>query len=156
MLEREIGLANPISNNACPIPPTGITRIEHKSAINESDGYIDILIKISEHVRSVDENFWIVWGSSKGLPCKIDTLPAVLHAIVRPTVEVKLIVVVGGLCEGGAVIRITFYRLPEQVESVLKPFFFPSGDVWKSTQVQIVSCEITGWAFTGPANFSSL
>ena|SRR6516162_5999316 len=156
MLEREIGLANPISNNACPIPPTGITRIEHKSAINESDDCIDILIKISEHVRSVDEDFWIVWGAPKSLPGKIDTLPAVLLAIFRPTVEVKLIVVVGGLCKGGAVIWITFYRRPEQVESALKPVSFPSSDVRESPQVQIVSGEIARRTFTGPANFSSL
>jgi hypothetical protein len=58
-------------------------------------------------MRRVGEDLWIVRGASKGLPGKIDAFTAVPLAIVRPTMEVKLIVVVGGLCKRRAIMRVT-------------------------------------------------
>jgi hypothetical protein len=95
-------------------------------------------------MRRLGEDLWIVWGASKGLPGEISALTAVLLAIVRPTVEVKLIMVVGGLRKGRAIMWVTLYRLPEQVEGVRKPVSLPGSDVRESTQVQIVSGEIAG------------
>jgi len=52
--------------------------------------------------------------------------------------------------------RVALYRTLEQFERVLKPVSFPSRDVRECTQIHIVSGEVAGRTFTGPANFSSL
>jgi len=77
----------------------------------------------------MDEDFRIIGGASKRLPGKIDTLQAVPLAVVGPTVEIKLIMVVGGLGKGWAIMRVALYRTLEQFERVLKPVSFPSRDV---------------------------
>ena len=106
MLKRHIRATDPIPENAGPIPAARITRIEHKSTIRERHGYIDILIKISEYVCSVDENFWTIWGASKRLSGKLDGLAPGFLAIIRPTVEINLVIIVGNLGARGAIIRV--------------------------------------------------
>src|SRR5215475_3753258 len=103
MLQCEIWRTNPIPKNPLPIPPTCITWMQHESAINQRDRHVNILIKIAKHVRCVNQDFWIVRRVSKCLPSKIDTVQAVLFAILCPAVKIKPIVIVSNLNKGGSI-----------------------------------------------------
>src|SRR5437588_11694187 len=117
MFDRDIGLPGKIPQHGTPRPTASKARVESEATIDHAEGDIDVLAKISERERS-DGNLGVVGGEPDRPSSQIDTRATVCLQIIDPAVHFELLVTKGCQGEGGAVMRIAFDRLPEQVEGL--------------------------------------
>src|SRR5882757_309796 len=115
MLDREIGLPGKIPEHSAPQPAASKARVEGERTLDQSYGDIDVLAKIPEHERGTGKDIGVIRRGPERPAGQVDTLATAGLPVVRPAICVEQVVTVGRQGEGGAVMRIAFDRLPEQV-----------------------------------------
>jgi len=116
MFEREIGLAGKYPENAAPVPAASEARVEGETTVDQPDRDIDVLAEVSEDEGSECEDVRVLRAASKCPPSKADTGVPRRFRVFGPAAHLEPFVTKGRQGESRAVMRIPFYRLPEQVE----------------------------------------
>ena len=88
MLQCEIGLASPYSENAALVPTDSEARIKSETAIYQPYSDIDVLAERSQGYGRTAEDIRVVRGRTKCSPGEIETHEPVFVPVIRPAVEV--------------------------------------------------------------------
>src|ERR1700730_14709755 len=118
VLDRDVGLPGNIPQHGAPHPTAGKAGVEGKRAVDRADGEINVLAKKSEREGGGRKDLGVIWVVAERPSSEIDALATVCLQIIDPAVHFELMVTKGCQGEGGAVMRIAFDRLPEQVEGL--------------------------------------
>ena len=90
--------------------------LQGETTVDQPEGNIDVLAKISENEGSECEDVRVVRADPECLSSKVDTGPPGRFRVFDPASHLELMVTMSRQGESRAVLRIAFYRLPEQVE----------------------------------------
>src|SRR5436190_20492693 len=116
VLDREIRLTCVIPEHAAAPPTASRAWIEGGRTFDQRYAHIDVFAKISERKTRKGKGFGVVRSELECLPSQIDALAIVGLQVVHPIVRREHLMTIGSRGEGGPVMRIAFYRLPQQVE----------------------------------------
>ena len=90
--------------------------VEGQTAVDQADRDIYILAEISEHKGDECEDVRVVRANPECLSSKVDTGPPGRFRVFDPASHLEHLVTMSRQGESRAVLRIAFYRSPEQVE----------------------------------------
>ena len=113
MLDRDVVLARPESEDAADVPSARETRVERQCAIDQRHHRADILTEIGQRQGGIRQDARVVAGHFQGSPGEIGALQAVSRRIFAPIVKKQPITAERGPGEGGPVTRIARDRLLE-------------------------------------------
>src|SRR5208282_2625511 len=145
MLNREIGITGQIPQNAAQQPTASKARVEGERPFNQSYSDIDVVAQKSDREPGKGEDIGVVRGEPERPASQVETLATVGLPVVCPVVRRKELMTVGSQGEVGAVMRIAFDRLPEQVERPKDAVPLDWAPVRQCTQVKVVGGQIIGW-----------
>src|SRR5712671_2220195 len=116
MADREFRLPCPQSEPAAYHPAAGEAGVKRQSTVNQFDGRIDVLSKVTEYVGSPAQDTRVVARNPKRPSGEIDTLAAVRLGVAGPAVHVEIHMAVCRHRESGSVLRVALDRPPKQVK----------------------------------------
>src|SRR5215471_19018228 len=116
MFDCEIGLTSQNPQHMAQEPTASKARIENERTFDQPYRGVNVLSEKSECETGKCENLGVVGREPERPESQIDAVATVGLRVVRPVVRFKHLTTAGSQGEGGAIMRIAFYRLPEQVE----------------------------------------
>src|SRR5690242_20387557 len=142
MLDREIGLAGPNSEEAADKPAAREARVEREGTVDQPDHGADILAELTQHMGGVDENARVVLPRMERLPSKITGLAPGCLRLLGPAVSDEPQVAVRGPGKRRPVMPIDRNRPLEQSQSLENPLLHYGIEGRKRAQVEIVGAEV--------------
>ena len=87
MLNRNIGLAHPIPEDAASVPPAREAGVEDQGTIHPRRHRVDVLTRKDEHLTGIHQYSRVVASQFQGSPCEIGALPSVPLRIFAAAVK---------------------------------------------------------------------
>ena len=87
MLNRNIGLAHPIPEDAASVPPAREAGVEDQGTINPRRHRVDVLTRKDEHLAGIHQYARVVASQFQGAPCEFGALPSVPLRIFAAAVK---------------------------------------------------------------------
>jgi hypothetical protein len=92
VLDRKFGLPGPKPQRTTSVPGSCRVRVEFQRTINQGNGRIDILLKVTECVGCHTENDRVITGNSKSSSSKINAQLAICFLSLAPSVDVQVLI----------------------------------------------------------------
>ena len=116
MLDRDVGLARPVPENAADIPAAREARVERQRTINQRHHRTDVLAERGQREGGIGKGARIVAGNLQGAPGEIGALAAIRLGVLARTIGTQPLTADRGPSEGGPVTRVALDRLFEETE----------------------------------------